>query len=186
MWRVHGKFILLRQIAGSSPSTTHMQDPNIVSRLHRGDGAALKSLFRSNGQKAYALAFRMTGDTTAASEVVRAVFEELWHKRRDLDPLQEMTSTILRETYLCVRALQSERQLPTVTLHATVDPSLQPVIERLGGLTENQRLAFLLFASDGFSQRELARTLDVSDDAIATLLGKALQELEEVVQQTAL
>ncbi len=163
-----------------------MQDPNVVQRLKRGDGAALKTIFRSSAQRAFVLAFRMTGNREMSEEVVKAVFEELWHKRRDIDPLQDLASTILRETYLCVRALQRERTLVTPPLPASTDPRLQPLIEGVERLNETQRLAYLLHSAEGFSHREIARTLDVSDEAVVTLIAKALQELEVVVQQSVL
>jgi DNA-directed RNA polymerase specialized sigma24 family protein len=156
-----------------------MQDPNIIGRLRKGDGGALKSLFRSSADRAHTLAQRMTGDAEIAGKVVQAVFEELWHKRRDVDPMQDVASRILRETYVCVRALQKEKNLPICGVPKSSNPELQALIGRLGSIGDMERLVYLLLTTDGFSKREVSRALDVSDEATTTLHAKALQALHE-------
>ncbi len=159
-----------------------MQDPNIVGRLQKGDGSALKRIYRECADRAYTLAMRMTGDASTSDKVVQAVFEELWHKRKGVDPLQDLPSRILRETFICVRALQKEKDLPLCALPDRKMPELQSLIENLRTLGETEQLVFVLFAADGFTTREVARTLDISDETATTLHARALRSLEPEVQ----
>jgi len=158
-----------------------MQDPNIVGQLRKGDGSALKRLYRNTADRAYLLAMRMTGDPSTTNKVIQAVFEELWHKRKTIDPLQDLSSRILRETYVCVRELQKEKGVKLCPLPDPSTHQYQTLLEKLVKLEETEQLVYLLHTADGFSTREVARTLDISDEAATTLHARALEKLQSEV-----
>lgn len=158
-----------------------MLDPKVIGRLKRGDGAALKKLFKSHAGKLYSLAYRLTGDRTQADLVVRGVFQELWKRRTEIDPLVQLDGALMRETFLSAKELQGG--VLEVHVPLSGDPQLEPLLDALERMSNLPRLIFLLYAVDGFDHKDIARTLDVPRETVLSYLGKALEDMEDVVQQ---
>jgi RNA polymerase sigma-70 factor, ECF subfamily len=53
-------------------------DRDLVDRLSRGDLGALETLYELYGAMAYSIAYRITGDRTAAEDVVQEAFLGAW------------------------------------------------------------------------------------------------------------
>lgn len=160
-----------------------MLDPKVVARLKRGDGAALKSIFKNQSGRLYALAYRLTGHKATADQLVRDVFQDLWKRRDEIDPLVQLEGALMRETFL--RAQQLHGGELRVFVPRSADPQLEPILAALEDMDALPRLVYLLFAVDGYDHRDISRILDVSRDTVLMYFGNALESLETVVRQSA-
>ena len=61
-------------------------EPNLRARLRAGDPDAFGVLFDEHVQAVYNLGFRLTGNWSAAEEVVSVTFLEAWRLRDRIDP----------------------------------------------------------------------------------------------------
>jgi len=61
-------------------------EPNLRARLRAGDPDAFGVLFDTCAHPVYNLGFRLTGDWSAAEEVVSLTFLEAWRLRGRIDP----------------------------------------------------------------------------------------------------
>ena len=163
-----------------------MQDPQTIENLKKGDGRALKKLFKSLHSKLYALAYRLTGDPETAEKLVTDVFIDLWHNRSEIESFSPIMPILLREIYQ--RATSSNSPAPAadggVSASVSKHPHLKNMVEKLAELDNGTRLIFLLFAADGFTYREISRTLDISEEAVLHYMGQALSTLEPILTPT--
>jgi RNA polymerase sigma-70 factor (ECF subfamily) len=140
----------------------------------------LKKLFKSLYSKLYALAYRLTGEQEVAEQIVIDVFIDLWKNRSEIDTFSLLSPILLREVYQ--RASSTDRPASStggnVSSSIARHPHLKNVVEKLAEIDNGSRLVFLLSTADGFSYREIARTLDLSEEAILHYMGKALSQLE--------
>jgi DNA-directed RNA polymerase specialized sigma24 family protein len=157
-----------------------MQDPQTVARIRRGDGSALKRLFKSNFSNCYALAYRVTGSDESARACVQRAFENLWEERESIDPFNVIDLSLLREVFLASTAHRKENpsQIAVYSHDRQVLPSL---VSELKDMDEVTRLVFLLWAADGFTYRQIARAVGLSEDAVKQKMGGALSRLETSV-----
>ncbi|MBA4136485.1 MAG: hypothetical protein C0518_04125 [Opitutus sp.] len=66
-----------------NPAAEHIR---LAAALAQGDKAALAGLYDLLGKPLYSLAYRITGETAEAQDVVQDVFLQLWHKAADYQP----------------------------------------------------------------------------------------------------
>jgi RNA polymerase sigma factor (sigma-70 family) len=61
-------------------------EPDLRARVRAGDHDAFGTLFDQNARAVYNLGFRLTGDWSAAEEVVSLTFLEAWRKHAEIEP----------------------------------------------------------------------------------------------------
>jgi RNA polymerase sigma-70 factor (ECF subfamily) len=72
---------------GEGPARLTDQDGmTLEGRLRSGDPGALIELFEREERRAFALAYRVIGDTAAAEDAVQEAFTQLWQRARQLKP----------------------------------------------------------------------------------------------------
>lgn len=159
-----------------------MYDPQVVDKIRKGDGKALKQLFKSEYVKLFALAYRLVGDREFAQKIIYAVFEHLWQRREDLNPLEPLPALLQKQVFEV--ASRSERNGVHARGVSEGDaPHIHRLIQALDSIEDVPRLIFLLHHADGFTYREIARLLDLSEETVMHYMGRALAGLEPYMVQ---
>ncbi|MEM0984619.1 MAG: RNA polymerase sigma factor [Pseudomonadota bacterium] len=168
-------------------------DPDLddIVRAARGDKRAQSSIIRRHVAKLHAVAVRMTGDPAAAEDIVQETFVRAWRVMAKWKPQAKFSTWLHRVTLnLCYDHLRKRRDLTGKALPDHADPAMTPVealdqaervaaIEQaISGLPERQRAALVLCRLEGHTNIAAAEIMDVSVDALESLLARARRSLK--------
>jgi RNA polymerase sigma-70 factor (ECF subfamily) len=134
------------------------------------------------------------GDVAFADEVTQEVFLKLWQHLPNLDDAHDLGAWLNRVTAnLAISRLRRERSLlgklhalwsiagradTETALHVVERKQLAgQVLDALRTLSPRERVIICMKVLDGASQREIARTLDVSEGYVSKLLQRSMQRL---------
>jgi len=136
-------------------------------------------------------AYRMLHDRTEAEDIAQETFLRLWKDAGHYEPRARVGTWLHRIAHnLCVDRLRRSRERPTERLDEE-PASQQPagLLERkrvagavqraLGSLPERQRAAITLVHYQGLSANEAAEVLDVTVEALESLLARGRRALRE-------
>lgn len=167
-------------------------DGALLTRAASGDEGAFRILVERHLSAMLAVARRMLRDEAEAEDVAQEAMLRLWRSSEKLDIGDYGVRPWLRRVVsnLCIDRVRAARNL-TVTdeVPELPQPAVQEVnIERreasarvdsaLKALPERQRVALVLFHYEGLSQIEIGKVLNVSDEAVESLLSRARRALK--------
>lgn len=188
------------------PSTTVVQAPSPIGRAEGehaevrllrkaadGDEAAFRTLVGQHSRSLLAIGRRMLGETAEAEDMAQEALLRLWRGANQIEVgpagvrpwLNRVTAN------LCLDRLRARKSAPQPRAELP-EPSIPPTQQRgletaelsrrvdvaLQGLPERQRLALVMFHYEGLSQGEAAEALDVSQEALESLLARARRALK--------
>ncbi len=179
-------------------------DALLAARLAAGDDLALAEAYDACSASVYAVAARVTGDASAAQDVVQDVFVQLWTRPERYDPgvapLRAYLMVLARSR--AVDAVRSDsRRLARQERHhrLAVDPpapspgdevaareAARLVREAVGRLPAEQRQLVELAYFHGKSYREVAAAAGVPEGTAKSRIRTALAALEDVLDHTLL
>jgi len=174
---------------------TH-SDPDIddVRRIGAGDASAAAALVRRRSPKILALSRRMLNDAAEAEDVTQEVFLRVWTHAANWRPGGAKFETWLHRVAvnLCLDRLRRRRETPAGD--ALPDrPDESPDAEQsmwadqraarvrlaIDALPERQRAAIELCSFQEVTNIEAAAALEVSVDALESLLARARRSLRD-------
>ena len=181
-------------------------------RVKQGDGDALafeQLIHRYQGRLLRVLQ-HIVGSESVAEDLVQDVFMRIWRARKNYEPTAKFTTWIFHiannvaSNSLRDRNRRKEFQVTTgdpessaiLTLDqmATASTSSMPArkldsVERaeivraaVEALNERQRMALLLCKFEGLSYQEIATTMDLSVQAVKSLLSRARVNLKTLLE----
>lgn len=167
-------------------------DADLLARFADGDQSAARALVERHSGRVLALATRMLNDAAEAEDVVQDAMMRVWKVASDWRDGEAKFSTWLHRVALnlCYDRLRKRR---TVDIDAVAEPedptpSAQARMEtRQGGgavrealqtLPERQRAAILLRHFEERSNPEIAEALEVSVEAVESLLARGRRALK--------
>jgi RNA polymerase sigma-70 factor (ECF subfamily) len=179
-----------------------MRDPDaeLVARIGRGDQAAATALVRRHMARMLALARRMIGNPHDAEEIAQEVFVRAWreaHKWREGGAKFEtwMHRVALN---LCYDRLRKRREIndPDAGLSVADTGVSAPdqILERqrravvsaaIDALPERQKAALILCHYQDMTNGEAAAALEVSVEALESLLARARRALKAALADVA-
>jgi RNA polymerase sigma-70 factor, ECF subfamily len=175
--------------ATRSEETAH-RDAELVARYAAGDQAAARALTLRHAPRVYALARRMLGDGAEAEDVTQEAMLRLWRAAPDWEERAALGTWLYRvASNLCIDRLRRRRALTGVELPEIADeaPGAVRRLEAddraaalqaaLAGLPERQRLAIVLRHFEDRSNPEIAEALDLSVEAVESLLARGRRAL---------
>ncbi|MFQ5891036.1 MAG: RNA polymerase sigma factor [Gemmatimonadota bacterium] len=160
----------------------------LLADVRAGDREALSRLYRQYGDTVYRVAYRLTESSADAQDVTQDVFialPEAIGSVRSPQSFEQWLKTVAVRTALMKlrwRRRRREVQLSTVGQLAA-HPLFRGGIDRLsleramGQLPENLRSVFVLKEIEGFSHREIAEILGISQRASESRLHRAREKL---------
>ena len=152
----------------------------------RGDHHACEQLVTTHLARIVAFADRMLGDHHEAEDVAQETFTRLWQHAARWRPGRARLSTWLHRvaSNLCIDRLRRRRESALDDAPALLDPAPGPaehahrrelgqhVRGALLALPERQRLALTLCHYQGLPQIEAAEIMEVTVDALESLLAR--------------
>jgi RNA polymerase sigma-70 factor, ECF subfamily len=180
-----------------------LMTPVAPSLAGAGPPAAVAALFERHHAEVFRAAYRVTGNTMDAEDVLQTVFTRLLRRQDDLDLSRSSGSYLHRAAVnAALDLLRSRRRSRAVALadfeQDLVDDS-RPGPEResrsrelsrrlraaLSRLAPRQAEIFALRYVEGLGNLEIARLLGSSQTAIAVILHRARHRLQRELQEPA-
>ncbi|MXU63841.1 RNA polymerase sigma factor [Oceanomicrobium pacificus] len=167
------------------------EDAALLVRYASGDHEAARLLLARLTPMLLSLAQRMLGDRAEAEDVVQEAMLKLWRQAPDWQPGRARVSTWAYRVAanLCTDRLRRRLGQPLDGIAEPEDdrPSVEAQLMgadrqtalqvALDGLPERQRLAIVLRHIEGRSNPEIATVLDVSVEAVESLLARGRRGL---------
>jgi len=158
--------------------------------------ALVADLFEQYQAPVFAYLYRLVGDREWAHDLSQETFLQLFRNRHRLPEVENRRAWVYRiATNLALNALKRSRrfawlpwrQADDLQMHAP-DPAERvdehAALERaLAELPVDYRAPLLLYSHYGFSVREIARALDVSEGAVKTRLFRAREMFRQAYER---
>jgi RNA polymerase sigma-70 factor (ECF subfamily) len=174
-------------------------DAGLVERVARGESAAAAALVARHLPRITALARRMLGNAAEAEDAAQDVFLKVWTHAKTWRPGAAKFETWLWRVAAnaCTDRLRKRRTVPLDETHDRPDPGLSALdgLERderaravdaaLQTLPERQRAAIALCHFQGLGNIEAAAALDISVEALESLLSRGRRALKEKLAHLA-
>ena len=164
-------------------------DAALLKRVHGGDRDAAATLVRRLMPAAHALAWRMTGATAVAEDIVQEAFIRLWQTAARWEPRASVrtffTRIVINLCYDHHRAGTPEEAVDAGADGETADDSAD-VLEELAAresrsevraalyrISPRYRAVLVMWAYSEMNVREIATALDLNPNAVHQLLFRA-------------
>jgi RNA polymerase sigma-70 factor (ECF subfamily) len=173
-------------------------DADLIARVGRQDPSAVRQLVARKLPRVLALAARMLGDRMEAEDVAQEAFVRTWKQAPRWREGEARFDTWLHRVVLnlCHDRLRGRREDPLDDLpdHADPGPGPQEVMETqardarvqaaLAALAPRQREALVLTYYQELSNIESAALMDITVDALESLLVRARRNLRAQLAAT--
>ena len=174
-------------------------DEDLVSRVGRGDPAAIQALVARKLPRMLALAHRLLGDPVEAEDVAQEAMLRAWRQAPAWRPGKARFDTWLHRVALnlCYDRLRRRREVLTDAPPERPDPAPGPdrgveaaqlgdrVNAALARLPERQREAIVLCHYQELGNIEAAALMDVSVEALESLLSRGRRALRAALADMA-
>lgn len=177
-------------------SASRQADPDapLIARVGARDAGAVRTLVANKLPRLLALATRMLGDRMEAEDVAQEAFMRIWKQAPHWRSGEAKFDTWLHRVALnlCYDRLRGHREAPAATADALpdeADPAARPdeqlesrvrdarVRDALAALPVRQREALVLTYYQELSNAEAAGLMDITVDALESLLARARRSL---------
>ncbi|MDO8580752.1 MAG: sigma-70 family RNA polymerase sigma factor [Candidatus Omnitrophota bacterium] len=186
------------------PLNFYLQDPDVKLMLafQQGDKAAFEALMRKFYPRVLNFIFRMIAQRDTAEDLTQEVFFRVYKSVERYRPQAQISTWVLTiARNLTLNELR--RHQPAVSLDAPLmgedgdmqrqltDPrsvgadeelirqeKVEAIKEAIASLSENQRTAVLLRRYEEFSYEQIAQTMNLSVEAVKSLLSRAKENLK--------
>jgi RNA polymerase sigma-70 factor, ECF subfamily len=168
-----------------------VSDDDLLERLTRADAKAFAQLVELHFQPVYRVAWRMLGGRDGAEDIAQEAFLRLWRNPRQVRDGKALRSWLMQvASNLVVDRFRRQVPQDPGELPDTADDASGPelalrrsnVTAAVDGaialLPERQRLALVLCHFEGYGNPEIAAALDVSVEAVESLLSRARRGLK--------
>lgn len=171
---------------------TEASDGDLLAAAGRGDTRAFARLVERHYGMVYRVAWRMTSGHADAEDIVQDAFTRLWNS-----PAQVRDARALRGWLIRVAsnlAIDRGRKRPMDDIDTVPDlaadapgaldrlekqAAARQVDQAIAGLPERQRLALTLVYYEEMSNVEAAAAMEISVDALESLLARARRTLKD-------
>ncbi|MEM6308193.1 MAG: sigma-70 family RNA polymerase sigma factor, partial [Pseudomonadota bacterium] len=172
------------------------QAAQLLHAMGAGDVRAARRLSDMLTPRIYAQAYRMTGHSAQAEDIVQEVLVKLWKQAPTWDDSRAKVSTwVYRVTAnACLDHLRRPRLLgddaipdmadmgPSASQHLQHTARVDALQEALMQLPDRQRQAVVLRYIEGLSNPDIAHILDTSVDAIESLSARGKRALSNILR----
>ena len=175
-------------------SLPHLTDEKeLLTLLHQSDAAAFTTIYKLYWKRCFFSAAKKLHDLSEAEEVVQDIFLDLWKRREDLNVSTCLSSYLAasvkykvinvlakknrQSNYLHQRSGLSESCDLSTENNLRLEELQQLLIKETAKLPEKCRLVFQLSRDEGYSQKQIAKKLKISEKTVESHIGRALRSL---------
>jgi RNA polymerase sigma-70 factor (ECF subfamily) len=173
----------------------------VLHRLKQSDEAAFAQIYNGYWKPLFYLAATRLKSLSDAEEVVQDIFLDIWNRREELAIASLSSYLAVSVKYRVInllakkarqqrqeQALAKEASLLDSSAEASINlSSLQRELEKqTARLPEKCRLVFRLSREEGYSHKEIAVQLRISEKTVESHLTKALRQLRAGLQHIML
>ncbi len=160
-----------------------------ILRIADGDEQAFSELFHRYRDKIYSVAFKLTGSSFVAAEVVQEVFLKVWTRRQTLPGISSFESYLFIMARNCVytslkravRQQSTESDWNQMVGDTEIGPDNQFIAneytsllrEAIDTLPFHQRQVYLLSHEEEMTRSEIAELLKISPETVKSHLARA-------------
>lgn len=182
-----------RIVSAPSIGDLKIDDPDgpLVSAIAQGDQDAARQLVERHLSKIVSLAMRVLGSQDDAEDVAQEVFLRVWTNAQKWQPGKARFETWMYRVALnlCYDKLRRKREVLVKELPEQMDEAPNPaetlqrsqvaqrVDQAVSELPERQRVAITLCHTQGLGNIEAAQIMDVSVEALESLLARGRRTL---------
>jgi RNA polymerase sigma-70 factor (ECF subfamily) len=173
-------------------------DEDLLARVARNDGAAVREMVGRKLPRLLALAVRILGDRVEAEDIAQETFIRLWRQAPHWETGRARFDTWLYGVALnlCRDRLRRRKEIYTAEPPETADPGPLPdrgiqdgdtartVETALAMLPERQREAIVLQYYEELSNIEAAAVMGVTVEALESLLARGRRNLRVFLEST--
>ncbi|WP_334130324.1 RNA polymerase sigma factor [Sneathiella sp.] len=170
------------------------KDAELMQAVAGGSASASRIVVDLYLNSAYRLALRILGDVGLAEDMAQEAFIRLWKQAPKWQAKARIGTWLHRVTHnLCVDYLRKQRRYSDEEVPDTADPTPsvveQKIREQLGDkvtealqkLPARQRIAISLVHFEECGNIEAAEIMDISVDALESLLARGRRRLKELL-----
>lgn len=166
-------------------------EAELVRRVSEGDQVAYQAILNDQLPSVSRFVARMLGNASEAEDITQEVFIRLWTHAARFDPAASKLTTWLHNIAhnLCIDHFRKHRRFvdeepdtnieggdePDAALLSAIDSN--SIREAMLKLPERQRSALIMCHYQGLSNKEAAEILDVTVDALESLLARGRKNL---------
>ena len=167
-------------------------DIELITALKMGDAAAFAEIYDRYWDKLFYVDARKLDQLEDAEEVVQSVFISLWNRRLSLNITSTLRSYLsVSIKYRVIKVLEKQyhqrKYVDSLKNRGLLDDSTQEWLEFMElkdqleqlvlELPDKCRLVYRMSREQGFSQKEIAEKLDISEKTVEAHLGKATKTI---------
>lgn len=177
-------------------------DQELVELVKNGDRAAFASLYDRYWKLIFAVAVAKLDSYVDAEEIVQEIFTDLWARRESIQinrSVKYYLAAAVKYQAMTVLAKRNRRSILKQDLLKSPDASsaapstfiefaqLQLELENIVGmLPERCQLIYRLSREEGFSNKEIAQQLNLSEKTVETQMTRALSRIRTGLGDAAL
>ena len=183
------------QISVMPFSMSYASEADLIARAAAGDARAVQTLVNAHMPRVYALARRTLSQDQEAEDVTQEAFLRAWKALPDWEPRAKFSTWLHRVTLnLCRDRLRKKRETIMDEPPDVVDTALRPDQQlarqqtetalqlAINQLPERQREAITLCSLQELSNIEAAEIMDISVEAMESLLSRARRGLRAALK----
>ena len=176
-----------------------LDDKELTERCREKDGSAAEELYNRYAARVYTLCRRYSRDSNEAKDIMQDTFIQV------LERISTFNYNGKGSLYAWIRRIAINRAINQlkrqrwrmVSLNWNLqedygqDPSEEDVnqipeeklLELISGLSKVKRTVFNLYCIDGYTHKDIAKMLGISDKGSAGVLAKARRQLKEEIRK---
>jgi len=172
-------------------------DRRLLSQIASGDAKAFRALVDAHAGRLVTYVTRILGNQSEAEEIVQEVLLRVWQKANDYTGQARATTWLHRMAHnLAIDSLRRRRGQGALDVEQEDGPPSERPYEllaqkqrasslsdALSTLPERQRMALLLRHEQGLKDPEIAEVLELSVDAVESLLSRARKNLKQLLPE---
>lgn len=168
---------------------------SIIKRAQRGDQFALVQIYHEYKVAIYSLAHRITQDRDASEDIVQQVVEKVLLKIKYLNNRKGFNGWLKRIAYnqtidyikkkdkeISIEDMQLDFT-ESVNLTKSLSETAYDVKKFLTLLNKTERLVVVMFSLEGYSHKDIARALSISESSSKQIYRRSLMKLEKLSQK---